>query len=307
MMLRLQKVIADCGITSRRKAEQFILDGRVTVNGELANVMGIKVDPSNDVITVDGNVIDLDSIHKEYILLNKPRGFVTTMNDPEGRKTVMDLLPMIKSRVYPVGRLDYHSEGLLLLTNDGDFANMVMHPKYEVTKVYEVKVFGHANDAILRKLRTGIEGEDGKLKPLSVRMIKFLGNKTWLEFRLNEGKNREIRRLCEATGLTVDKLKRVAIENLTIQGIAPGKHMLMSRAELMKALNLNKDGTKKSSKTEFVSNKKTAKIPRKFNSSKAKQADDNNFQQYRKENYLKTMSMLKEMKAKENHTETSQE
>lgn len=308
MILRLQKVIADCGITSRRKAELLIEEGRVSVNGKVVTEMGCKVDPAEDVVAVDGNVIDLDSIHKEYILFNKPRGCVTTVSDPEGRMTVMDYLPMIKSRVYPVGRLDYHSEGLLILTNDGDLANMIMHPRYEVTKVYEVKVFGHVSEVLLNKLRTGIVAEDGKLKPKSVRAINYLDNKTWLEFRLNEGKNREIRRICEACGLTIDKLKRVAIESLSIDGIAPGKHMLMSKAELMKALNLKTDGTKRVQDKEFTSSKRTAKQPKKFrNATKiAKPADHKDFQQYRKENYSKTMEFLKQLKADEKMTKSLQ-
>lgn len=305
MKLRLQKVIADCGITSRRKAEQLILEGRVKVNGQKVTEMGCKVDPSSDVISVDNNVIDRDSVHKEYILFHKPRGCVTTLNDPEGRRTVMDLLPMIRSRVYPVGRLDYHSEGLLILTNDGELANLIMHPRYDVTKVYEVKVFGHVNEAILNKLRSGITAEDGKLKPKSVRTIKFLNNKTWLEFRLNEGKNREIRRICEANGLTIDKLKRVAIENLSIQGIAPGKHMLLSKSEILKSLNLNEDGTKRVAGKQFVSSKRTAKQPKKFRNT-PKAADHVEFQQYRKDKYADTMAFLKKLKADQNMTESFQ-
>ena len=153
--VRLQKYIADCGITSRRKAEELIVQGRVEVNGELITELGTKVNAGRDAVVVDGNPIDINRVEKMYLLLNKPRGYVTTLNDPEGRKTVMDLVREISERIYPVGRLDYLSEGLLLLTNDGELANKIMHPSHEVVKVYEVKVFGAVNETILKKLRDG--------------------------------------------------------------------------------------------------------------------------------------------------------
>jgi 23S rRNA pseudouridine2605 synthase len=286
--MRLQKYIADCGVTSRRKAELLITQGEVTVNGELVTELGTKVDPANDVVQVAGNVIDLDSIHKEYIVLHKPRCVMTTVSDPEGRETVMDYIYGMTSRVYPVGRLDYLSEGLLLLTNDGEFANHVMHPKFEVTKVYEVKVFGRVTPDLLKKLKTGIVCEDGLLRPMSVRVVAELPGKTWVEFMLNEGKNREIRRLCEACGLTIDKLKRVAIENLDINGIAPGKYVKLSRADMYKFLNLNFDGTRRAgSKVQYSSPKKSVKVrtPR----GEFSKADNVNFQKFRKETYFETI------------------
>ena len=155
-VLRLQKYIADCGFTSRRKAEELIKQGKVKVNGVISSELGVKVDPVNDVIAIDGQVLDRESVQKHYILMNKPRGVMTTLSDPEGRATIMDYVKEISERIYPVGRLDYLSEGLLLLTNDGETANMIMHPSYNITKVYEVKVFGAVNDAILKKLRNGI-------------------------------------------------------------------------------------------------------------------------------------------------------
>ncbi|MBF0209146.1 MAG: pseudouridine synthase, partial [Oligoflexia bacterium] len=154
-----------------------------------------------------------------YVLFHKPRGCVTTLSDPEGRNSVMDYLKGIPQRIYPVGRLDYYSEGLLLLTNDGDVANRIMHPRYEVMKIYEVKTFGVITEELLRKLKKGVDTSDGPLRPHLVRVIKQLPNKTWLEFRLREGKNREIRRLCEIIGISIDKLKRVAIANLSIDGL----------------------------------------------------------------------------------------
>ena len=195
--IRLQKFIADCGVTSRRKAEDLIACGRVNVNGVVTTVLGTKVDPKEDVVEVDGSLLDINSVEKMYMVLHKPRGYMTTLFDPEDRNTILDLIKEITERVYPVGRLDYLSEGLLLLTNDGEFANTIMHPRYNVVKVYEVKVFGAITPAILKKLRAGVYLDEGFVKPLSVRVVNQLPTKTWLEIRLSDGKNREIRRICE--------------------------------------------------------------------------------------------------------------
>ncbi len=297
--VRLQKVIADCGVTSRRKAEGYILDGRVEVNGRVITELGTKVNPHTDVIQVDGNTLELMAIDKVYIVMNKPRAYMTTLSDPEGRPTVMELIYGVKQRIFPVGRLDYLSEGLLILTNDGDLANMIMHPKYEVEKVYEVKVFGHVNEGILAKIKRGVMTEDGLLKPKSVRVIEQLPNKTWLEFRLNEGKNREIRKICDAVELTVDKLRRVAIEGLNIQGLPPGQYMFTTRKELQKALGLNDDGSKYTHR-KFISAKKTLNVTKvaKIVSKTARPADDRKFQTFRKENYYETVQSMKEVKAR---------
>lgn len=297
VQLRLQKVIADCGVASRRKAEELIVQGRVKVNNEVVTEMGIKVDPLNDIVEVDGNVIDLLAVQQFYLVLNKPRGYVSTVSDPEGRKTVLDLCKGINARIFPVGRLDYLSEGLLILTNDGNVANTIMHPRYEVTKVYEVKVFGAINEGLLKKIRKGIVDKGEELKPLAVRVLKKLENKTWLEFRLNEGKNREIRRICEAFNLTVDKLKRVAIEGLSVQGIAPGEYRFITKENLLDLLNLKEDGSRKRAITkDFVSIKKTVKIKdRKIDPTKTSYADDPKFQKYRKETYNDTMKLYKDL------------
>ena len=297
--VRLQKVIADCGVTSRRKAEGYILDGRVEVNGRVITELGTKVNPHTDVIQVDGNTLELMAIDKVYIVMNKPRAYMTTLSDPEGRPTVMELIYGVKQRIFPVGRLDYLSEGLLILTKDGDLANMIMHPKYEVEKVYEVKVFGHVNEGILAKIKRGVMTEDGLLKPKSVRVIEQLPNKTWLEFRLNEGKNREIRKICDAVELTVDKLRRVAIEGLNIQGLPPGQYMFTTRKELQKALGLNDDGSKYTHR-KFISAKKTLNVTKvaKIVSKTARPADDRKFQTFRKENYYETVQSMKEVKAR---------
>jgi 23S rRNA pseudouridine2605 synthase len=299
IQIRLQKVIADCGVASRRKSEVIIMEGRVKVNGETVTELGTKVNPHSDVVEVDGNMIDLISIEKIYILFNKPRAVVTTVSDPEGRPTVMEYIRGVPQRVYPVGRLDYLSEGLLLMTNDGDLANMIMHPSFEITKVYEVKVFGHVNEALMTKLRRGVMTEDGLLKPLSVRIVEQLPNKTWLEFRLAEGKNREIRKICEALDLVVDKLRRVAIETLTIQGLAPGQWTFLSKREVLKALGIDENGQKLKVTPKFVSMKRTVNIRKasKMVKNTARAADDKKFQNFRKENYYETVRQMKELAA----------
>lgn len=295
--VRLQKVVADCGVCSRRKAEVLITDGRVGVNGMIVTELGTRVNPYKDIITVDDKVIDLMAIEKFYILLNKPRAYMTTVSDPEGRPTVMDLVWGVPTRLYPVGRLDYLSEGLLVMTNDGDMANKIMHPRFEVTKVYEVKVFGHVTEAILERIRKGVMTEDGLMKPQSVRMIEQLPNKTWLEFRLGEGKNREIRKICEAMDLTVDKLRRVAIEALTIQGLPVGQFTFISKKELLKALGMNEDGTRAKIAAKFVSAKRTVNTRKatKMVGKTARPADDKRYQNFRKENYYETVKSIKEV------------
>ncbi len=287
--VRLQKFLADCGVCSRRKAENLILEGKVSVNGHVVKVLGTKVSPETDAVMVDGEVVDLKLIKKIYLLMNKPRGFVTTVNDPEGRKTVMDLCLEVSERIYPVGRLDYLSEGLLLLTNDGELANQVMHPKFDVVKVYEVKVFGRISPQILKSLREGILLEDGMAKPLSVRVIKQLPSKTWLEFRLAEGRNREIRRICEASGIVIDKLKRVAIGSLTVDGIAPGNFRFLNKKQVLSALFENE-------KNAFYSSKKTIPLRGKFLKGKGTEANDERFQKFKKETYFESLKAIDETK-----------
>lgn len=296
LQIRLQKVIADCGVTSRRKAEELIVQGRVKVNEEVVSTLGTKVDPHEDVVQVDDQVIDLNAVQRIYMVMNKPRGYVTTLNDPEGRKTVMDLCQEVSERIYPVGRLDYLSEGLLVLTNDGEMANFIMHPRHEIVKVYEVKVFGAVTEKILTSLRKGVHTDEGFLKPQSVRIIKQLKGKTWLEFRLGEGKNREIRRICEACGLTVDKLKRMAIGGLSVEGIAPGKFLYISRNQLMEELGFSVDGKPKKAAKIFKSTKRTVNIKKK-GAQPTTAADDSVFHMYRKDTYFKTIKELKEKKA----------
>lgn len=296
-LVRLQKYIADCGITSRRKAEELILQGRVKVNGMVETTLGTKVSPGADAVEVDGQCLDLSSVQKTYIVMNKPRGYVTTLSDPEGRRTVMDLCAEVSERIYPVGRLDYLSEGLLILTNDGDLANRIMHPSFNVIKVYEVKVFGSITEPLLKKLRSGVKTEDGFLKPKSVRVIKQLPAKTWLEFRLEEGRNREIRKICEACGITIDKLKRVAIGGLTVDNLAPGRAMKMTKRKLLSAIGMDSTGKIIDKEKTFFSNKKSVNLKKKSSrSGPVTPADADVFSLYRKDKYYDSIKMLKEKK-----------
>lgn len=292
--IRLQKFIADCGVTSRRKAEVLMTEGRVVVNEQVVTELGTKVTPGKDIVQVDGAVIDRDANDKLYILLNKPRAIMSTVSDPEGRRTVIDLCKGIHTRIYPVGRLDYLSEGLMILTNDGDFANSILHPRYEVTKVYEVKVFGQVNENILHKIRDGVKSKGEELKPLSVRVIKQLPTKTWLEFRLVEGKNREIRRICEECDLTIDKLRRVAIGNLSIDGIQPGCFQIVNKSEILRRIGVDKSG-KKVEETEYVSQKKSISKKRRMKfRGKGLVADRKEYQIFRKETYNDVVKVIKE-------------
>ena len=234
--VRLHKYIADCGITSRRKAESLILAGKVSIDGKRVNTMGVKVNPKNQLIQVDGQILSSSSTHKIYLVLNKPRGIMTTVNDPEGRRTVIDLCQEINERIYPVGRLDYLSEGLLVLTNDGEFAHQIIHPSNKFTRVYEVKISQVIDEKLLKKLREGITYKGVTVKPKSVRLIKRLPTKTWVEFSLGEGKNREIRRICRKHDLRIDKLKRVAIGGLSIKGLPPGKFSSYTKKQLLKEI-----------------------------------------------------------------------
>lgn len=294
-LVRLQKAIADAGLTSRRKAEDLIVQGKVKVNGLVVTTLGTKVNPSVDVIDVQGQSVDPTVIERVYILLNKPRAFVTTLHDPEGRKTILDLIPQVNERVFPVGRLDYLSEGLIILTNDGELANMIMHPSFEVEKVYEVKIFGMVNEYILSSLRRGVWLPEGFAKPKSVRVLKELPGKTWLEFRLNEGKNREIRKLCEAVGVTIDKLKRVAIEGVSVEDLQPGQHKIVTKKKLLGLLGINERG-EKTKVRPFYSSKPTRPIRGKFVEISSL-ATHRGYQAFRKDTYYETIQKIAQKKA----------
>jgi 23S rRNA pseudouridine2605 synthase len=227
---RLQKILSETGITSRRKAEDLILEGRVAVNGRIAT-LGMKADPSKDHVKVDGKLI-IRPEPKVYIVFNKPRNVVTSLHDPEGRPTVKDFLRGMKYRVYPVGRLDYDSEGLLLLTNDGDFAHMVLHPSKKIPKTYLIKVKGVPEDIKVEKLKTGVKLEDGMTAPAKVKKIRMTENNAWLEMTIHEGRKRQIRRMLEKIGHPVLKLKRIRINGIVMGKLETGGYRYLTLEEM---------------------------------------------------------------------------
>lgn len=231
---RLQKIIAQAGLASRREAESMIAEGRVALNGTIVTEAGTKADPAKDHIRVDGKLLKKPS-RKVYLMLNKPKRCITTRNDPEGRQTVMDLISDVKERVSPVGRLDYDTEGLLLLSNDGDLANGLMHPKNEIEKTYWAKVRGQMSEATLLKVaRGGISLPTGKTAPCKIRPLHNTQENGWVELRLHEGKKREIRRVLERVGHPVVKLKRVAYAFLKLRGLASGAYRYLTTYEVKK-------------------------------------------------------------------------
>ena len=221
-MERLQKVIAHAGIASRRKAEELILAGRVTVNGKVVKELGVKVS-SSDKVEVEG--IPVERRTPVYFLFYKPRGVISSVKDEKGRKAVIDYFPEIEQRIYPVGRLDYDTSGLLLLTNDGDFANLLMHPSSEIEKVYIAKIKGIPTREELRSLEKGIQLEDGKTAPAKAKMLSLDKKKgtAIIELTIHEGRNRQVRRMFEAIGHPVLKLSRERYAFLTLHGLKAGE------------------------------------------------------------------------------------
>jgi len=222
-MERLQKVIAHAGIASRRKAEELIVEGRVKVNGKTVKELGIKVTPSDK---VEVNGIPLEREEPVYFLLYKPRGVISSVNDDKGRKVVTDFFSeIVEARIYPIGRLDYDTSGLILLTNDGEFANLMMHPKGEIEKVYVAKVKGIPSREKLKLLERGVELEDGKTAPAKVKLLSLDKKKgtSIIELKIHEGRNRQVRRMFEAIGTPVMKLKRERYAFLNLSGLRPGE------------------------------------------------------------------------------------
>lgn len=245
-MVRLQKYLAHCGVASRRGAESMIQEGRVSVNGEIIREMGVQIDEDNDLIEVDGTVVKPES-KMIYVLLNKPVGYVTTVSDDKGRNTVMDLVADIPVRIYPVGRLDYDTEGLLLMTNDGDLTYRITHPKNNVEKTYVAEVTGNISMNTLTQLRNGVYLDGVKTSPAKVEVIGATQFGTKLEITIHEGKNRQVRRMFESVGCIVKRLKRTREAGLILGHVPLGRWRKLTEAEVNM---LKKIGTGKKSSAQ---------------------------------------------------------
>ncbi len=242
---RIQKALSDAGIVSRRKAEQLVAEGKVTVNGRPAKV-GHPINIKNDVVAIDGVRVDFPRKKENiYIMVNKPRGYVTTTNDELGRRDVTQLVSNIKERLYPVGRLDKNTEGLLLMTNDGAFANLIMHPRNHISKTYRVTVHPDISDEQAVQLATGVNiGEGETTMPAIVHVLEKQAGRVVLQMTISEGKNRQIRRMCEAVGLEVGRLKRISVGPLKLGMIQPGKYRELKKSEVIALRNASKPAGK---------------------------------------------------------------
>ena len=239
---RLQKILSEAGITSRRKAEKLILQGRVSVNGRVVSELGTKAVLGKDEICLDGKAIKAET-EKVVVALFKPRNCVTTLHDPQGRPTVADLVKTISVRVYPVGRLDFDAEGLLLMTNDGELAHRLQHPRYKVPKTYLVKIRGHPLEEALAQLQQGISLEDGITAPAELHVLEDDHKATWLSLTLREGRNHQVKRMCAAVGCPVLKLRRTQIGPIDLGNLRPGSSRRLNAREvraLRQAVGLEK-------------------------------------------------------------------
>jgi pseudouridine synthase len=235
MQERLQKILSRAGIASRREAEQLILEGRVSLNGKIVKTLGVKADPFNDHIKVDEK--RLKHAPEIYLILNKPKGYLSTMKDPKGRKTVRHLLKNIPIRLFPIGRLDYNSEGLLLFTNDGNTAHCLMHPSGGVRKKYLVKIKGFLSSTEIAKLEKGIMLDGVKTLPMQVKILKSNGN-SWIEIAMREGRKNQIRRMLALVQHPVLKLKRISYGFLTTRGLAAGQYRILKEREIKRLKKL---------------------------------------------------------------------
>ena len=227
---RIQKIIASAGLASRRKAEHWIEQGLVSVNGRRVS-LGDQADPEHDVIKVKGQVVN-PCQQLQYLLLNKPAGYVTTAHDPQGRPTVFELVKDVPQRLFSVGRLDLNTEGLLLLTNDGNLAHALMHPKFSIAKTYRVKVRGKLSFKARNALERGVVLEDGITAPANVAHVRTSQHNTWFDLSIKEGRNRQVRRMCECVGYTVSHLRRTGFAFLDLSGLPLGKYRHLTEAEL---------------------------------------------------------------------------
>jgi len=240
MKERIQKLIASAGISSRRAAEKMIVEGRVSVNNEIVRQLGAKADIEEDEIRVDGKLI-LPETSKVYLMLNKPKGYMTTLHDPQGRPVVKDLLTDISERVFPVGRLDYDSEGLLLMTNDGDFALRIQHPRFRIPNTYRVKIEGNLASSAIKALSEGIKLNDGKFKPDSFHIDKKNPKSCWLTMTIAEGRNRVIRRGFESLGHSVTRIIRTTISDVGLGDLKEGTYRHLTRKEIQHLLSCSKN------------------------------------------------------------------
>jgi len=234
MAMRLQKFLAEAGVASRRASEEIIVEGRVAVNGEVVKKLGTQVDPAQDRVTVDGTPVKAK--RKIYVAVNKPRGVVCTRDDPSGRRTIGELLPAEWKHLYSVGRLDRDSEGLLFLTNDGEFSLRLTHPRYGVTKTYHLTVEGRADAIVLDKMRAGVFDQGERLKAQKARILSASNKQSVLELELLEGKYREIRRMCDLLGLQVLRLQRVQIGKIRLGELKPGRWRTLTDGEIISLL-----------------------------------------------------------------------
>ncbi|OIP92857.1 MAG: pseudouridine synthase [Syntrophaceae bacterium CG2_30_49_12] len=232
---RLQKIIARAGFASRRAAEKMIKEGRVRVNNAVVRQLGTKADVEKDEVRVDGNLISSE-VAKIYLMLHKPGGYVTTLHDPQGRPIITDLLSDVSERVFPVGRLDYDSEGLLLMTNDGVFAQRLLHPRFGIPKTYKVKIRGDLTGSEIRDLEKGIELDDGKFRPEAFRVEKTNRKSCWVSLTITEGRSRMIRRGFASLGHPVVRLIRVAISDVSLGDLKAGAYRSLTKREVQKLL-----------------------------------------------------------------------
>lgn len=240
--VRLQKLVSQAGIASRRQAEEMILSGRLTVNGKIVRLLGTKANPNKDHIKVDGKLLHLQQ-RLVYILMNKPKGVITSLHDPQGRPTVMNLLRGVGIRVYPVGRLDFDTEGVLLLTNDGDMTECLMHPRNQVPKRYWAKIRGTPDKVHIDKLsRGGLRLPQGKIAPCRIQILRSSGNNSWVEITLREGKKRQVREMFGQLGHPVSKLKRVSYAFLTAEELPPGSWRYLTPKEIAKLKKVGDKG-----------------------------------------------------------------
>lgn len=237
MLVRLQKYLADCGIASRRKSEQLIIDGKIKVNGKIITELGTKIDDKKDIIYYNNKKVAKEN-KLIYIMLNKPEGCITTVKDQFERTTVMDYIKDVNERLYPIGRLDYETSGLLLLTNDGDLAYKLTHPKHNIKKTYIAKICGVPTKEEIKKFENGLYIDDYKTSPAKIEIIKQEGKYTEVRIEISEGRNRQVRKMCEAINHQVKELKRIGVANLSLNNLKKGTYRRLTKEEVYYLKNI---------------------------------------------------------------------